>query len=46
MSGILLPESFLPIAEKGKKIRVLVWDERSEAEKEAYDNFIGNYIAD
>ena len=46
MSGILLPESFLPITEKGKKIRVLVWDERSDAEKEAYDNFIGNYIAD
>ena len=46
MSGILLPESLLPIADKGKKIRVLVWDERSDAEKEAYDNFLGNYIAD
>ena len=46
MSGILLPESLLPIADKEKKIRVLVWDERSDAEKEAYDNFLGNYIAD
>jgi trehalose utilization protein len=28
------------------KIRVLVWDERAESEKEAYEDFIGNYIAD
>jgi trehalose utilization protein len=28
------------------KIRVLVWDERSDTEKEAYENFLGNCIAD
>lgn len=33
-------------SERGRKIRILVWDERSDAQKEAYDNFIGNYIAD
>jgi trehalose utilization protein len=28
------------------KIRVLVWDERAESEKEAYDHYIGNCFAD
>ena len=46
VSGILLPESLLQLSEMGKKIRILVWDERSSAEKEAYENFLGNYIAD
>ncbi len=27
-------------------ILVVVWDERQEEQKEAYDNFLGNYIAD
>jgi trehalose utilization protein len=26
-------------------IRIVVWDEQQPAQKEAYDNFIGNYIA-
>lgn len=37
----------LPILAKAKgPIRVLVWDERQPAQKQAYDNFIGNAIAD
>lgn len=46
VSGILLPESLVPLLDKGKQIRVLVWDERSDDEKKAYDNFLGNCIAD
>ncbi len=46
VSGILLPKSMTAIAGVSKKIRILVWDERSDTEKEAYDHFLGNYIAD
>lgn len=46
ISGLLLPAGILSFTEKSKKIRILVWDERSDAEKEAYDNFLGNCIAD
>jgi trehalose utilization protein len=46
VSGFLLPAAVLPREHSSKKIRILVWDERSDAEKEAYDNFLGNYIAD
>ncbi|MEO6960789.1 MAG: ThuA domain-containing protein [Puia sp.] len=45
-SGILWPKSIIGIPDTAKKIRVKVWDERSDTEKEAYDNFLGNYIAD
>ncbi|ULQ53251.1 ThuA domain-containing protein [Flavihumibacter fluvii] len=45
-SGIILPGSVIPLLEVKKKIRILVWDERSDEQKEAYDNFLGNYIAD
>src|SRR5262245_37125580 len=30
---------------QAKDIRVLVWDEQQPAQKQAYDNFIGNEIA-
>src|SRR5438874_1125328 len=33
-------------APDGAKIRVLVWDERQPRQKEAYENFLGNAIAD
>ena len=33
-------------ADDPKPIRVLVWDERQPAQKQAYDNFLGNAIAD
>jgi trehalose utilization protein len=46
MTGMLLPTSIMAMTGNAKKIRVLVWDERSAAEKEAYDNFLGNCIAD
>lgn len=33
-------------ADDPKPIRVVVWDERQPKQKEAYDNFLGNAIAD
>src|SRR5689334_19061109 len=33
-------------ADEHRKIRVLVWDERQPQQKEAYENFLGNAIAD
>ena len=41
----LLPMSFAG-ADDAKPIRVVVWDERQPKQKEAYDNFLGNAIAD
>jgi trehalose utilization protein len=35
----------LPRAAGAAKVRVLVWDEQQPAQKEAYDNFLGNWIA-
>jgi trehalose utilization protein len=32
-------------ARRAKPIRVVVWDERQPAQKEAYENFLGNQIA-
>ncbi|PHX73824.1 MAG: trehalose utilization protein [Chitinophagaceae bacterium] len=46
ISGILLPSTILSNPIKKEKIRVLVWDERSDSEKEGYPNFLGNCIAD
>jgi trehalose utilization protein len=46
VSCMIMPALIAHHSEKTKKIRILVWDERSDAQKEAYDNFIGNYIAD
>ena len=33
-------------AQAGRKIRVVVWDERQPRQKQAYENFLGNAIAD
>ena len=33
MSGMLLPTSMMAMTDNAKKIRVLVWDERSKEEK-------------
>jgi trehalose utilization protein len=41
--GIFL---FAMSAMAGGKIRVVVWDERQPAQKQAYTNFLGNAIAD
>jgi trehalose utilization protein len=46
ISGLLLPSAVLSNPIKKEKIRVLVWDERSDSEKEGYPNFLGNCIAD
>ncbi len=35
----------VPQAAAGRPTRVLVWDERQPAQKEAYENFLGNRIA-
>ena len=42
----LLALSVLPGATADEPIRVLVWDEQQPAQKEAYDNFLGNAIAE
>jgi trehalose utilization protein len=43
LAGILLlPESF---ADEAPPIRVLVWDEQQPAQKQVYENFLGNQIA-
>ncbi len=34
------------LAQPAKPIRVLVWDERQPAQKQAYSNFLGNQIAE
>ena len=42
-AGLLLPVSVT--AADPKLINVVVWDERQPAQKQAYDNFLGNQIA-
>lgn len=43
--GSLLPVHSLVAAGSVKNIRVLVWDERQEAQLQAYDHYLGNEIA-
>ncbi|MBX3252853.1 MAG: ThuA domain-containing protein [Chitinophagaceae bacterium] len=45
-AGLLSPDSLLASPLPEKKIRVLVWDETGEAQKQAYENFLGRCIAD
>ncbi|MSR60217.1 MAG: trehalose utilization protein [Planctomycetaceae bacterium] len=46
----ILPALLLPViaiaAEPAKPVRVVVWDEQQPAQKEAYENFLGNAIAE
>ena len=35
-----------PVIEESQPIHVLVWDERQPRQAEAYDNFLGNEIAE
>ena len=45
--GLLLPAATAPArAAADGPIQVVVWDERQPAQKEAYDHFLGNRIAD
>lgn len=47
MSVPLLPAATASLAaEPGPAVKVVVWDERQPAQKEAYPNFLGNAIAD
>ena len=41
----LLPRS-APADEGARPVRVVVWDERQPAQKQAYEDFLGNAIAD
>ena len=45
-SALLMPSYLNAAPVNAKKIRILIWDERSDAEKEAYENFLGNCIAE
>ena len=44
-SASLLSNSGLANKPADTTVRVLIWDERQEAQKEAYENFLGNEIA-
>jgi trehalose utilization protein len=43
-AGALLGAAAAPAAPAGS-VRVVVWDEQQPSQKEAYDNFLGNWIA-
>src|SRR5688572_30117724 len=42
---LLSTPAFTANKSTNKTVRVLIWDERQEAQKEAYSNFLGNEIA-
>ena len=44
-AGLLLSCTYLLAAEPARPIRVVVWDEQQPAQKQAYENFLGNEIA-
>ena len=44
-AGLLLSCTYLLAAEPTRPIRVVVWDEQQPAQKQAYENFLGNEIA-
>ena len=44
--GIVLPALATAAEPKAKAINVVVWDERQPDQQKAYDNFLGNQIAD
>lgn len=48
IAAILMTVSvyYCPAANASRPIRVVVWDERQPAQKQAYENFLGNHIAD
>ncbi len=45
-AGLLLPATARAAGPKAKPIGVVVWDEQQPEQKQAYDNFLGNQIAD
>jgi trehalose utilization protein len=44
--SLIQPPATRAAEASAKPIRVLVWDERQPAQKQAYENFLGNAIAD
>ena len=46
VSGFLPSDLFSNPLQRNKSIRVVVWDERQPRQKEAYENFLGNRIAE
>jgi hypothetical protein len=45
-AGIVLPGMATAAEPKAKTLNVVVWDERQPEQKRAYDNFLGNQIAE
>lgn len=45
-AGLLLPATARAAEPKAKSIGVVVWDEQQPEQKQAYDNFLGNHIAE
>lgn len=45
-ASLLMGAASRPGRSAAKPIRVLIWDERQPAQKQAYENFLGNAIAD
>jgi trehalose utilization protein len=43
--GVMLPATATAFEPATKPVRVVVWDEQQPAQKQAYDNFLGNQIA-
>ena len=46
VAALIRPVTARAADSAAKPIRVLVWDERQPAQKQAYENFLGNAIAD
>src|SRR5579863_10389850 len=44
--GLILPATATSAGANAKSIRVVVWDERQPEQKQVYDNFLGNQIAE
>jgi trehalose utilization protein len=44
--GLILPATAASAGTNTKTIRVVVWDERQPEQKQAYDSFLGNQIAE
>ena len=44
-TGLLSPVTFTTAADERPPIRIVVWDEQQPAQKQAYEDFLGNQIA-
>ena len=44
-AGLLYPSAFAAAADDRPLVRIVVWDEQQPAQKQAYEDFLGNQIA-